>query len=785
MDDLSPPHFESEGRDEIYGPEYYASHCGSIPYARNAHWLRFFGDVADALVRAVAPRRVFDAGCAIGLLVEAFWDRGVEAEGRDISRFAISQVRADVRGWCQVGSIADPIEGSYDLVTCIEVLEHMPEAEAIAAIRAMAAAAPRVLFSSSPTDLDEPTHVNVRPPIYWLKLWAEAGFAPSVTHDAGYLAPHAYLLERSEAGRSERELLGFADRIRHRVALAAMGNARAAAEARAEEAGLAATTAQAERDAIAAERDALRRERDALKRQRAELARERDDLVDARDGLAAERDALARAREAAIRDAGAARAERDAILHSTAWRLTAPLRAAAGLAPQPLRRLGRKSLQVAWWTMTLQLPARLRARRDAARLLAPPSPQADPAPATPPEGALTAEALLSHRFPTLEPLPVFAVPCASGRRLSVVTDSIGTGSLYGGVGTALILAALSAERMGARLRLVTRTEAANPADVGALLALHGIPWNADIEVVHAPDGSRPAGDDVAISSGDLFLTTSWWTTRSTLATVPRSRIACLVQEDERMFYPHGDEQLRCAETLAEPGFLYLVNTELLLGHLAGDGLVPGATAFEPAFPAHIYRPALPEERAADGKSNFFFYARPHNVRNLYLRGLEAISAALEEGVLDPERWRFFFAGHGAAPVSLPLRAEAVFPGPMAWSAYGSFLRSMELGLSLMYTPHPSYPPLDLAASGAVVVTNRFGPKQDLSRYSRNILCADLDVPSLVAAIRDGVALADDRRMREENFARNGLQRDWRVSMAPAVDRIAAWAETTAPRAACI
>jgi hypothetical protein len=149
----------------------------------------------------------------------------VEAHGRDISEWAIAQARADIRPWCEVGSLVDPIDGEYDLITCIEVLEHIAEDDALRAIASLAASAPRILFSSTPTDFDEPTHVNVRPSSYWLSRWAEVGFAPSVTHDAGYIAPHAYLLERSEEGRSARDIAAFADRIRHRVALAQTGGA--------------------------------------------------------------------------------------------------------------------------------------------------------------------------------------------------------------------------------------------------------------------------------------------------------------------------------------------------------------------------------------------------------------------------------------------------------------------------------------------------------------------------------------------------------------------------------
>ncbi len=202
---------------ELYGSEYYASHCGPFPYERSPYWIEFFGRVAEQLVRSLRPARVFDAGCALGLLVEGFWDRGVEAYGRDVSNFAVANVRPDLRQYCEVGSIADPLPGEYDLVTCIEVLEHMPEDLAVQAIRSMTAAAPRVFFSSSPDDFDEPTHINVRPPIYWLRRFAEAGFAPVLNFDGTFLCHHAVLLERVEGPIDDRLVVGGAEVVRLRL----------------------------------------------------------------------------------------------------------------------------------------------------------------------------------------------------------------------------------------------------------------------------------------------------------------------------------------------------------------------------------------------------------------------------------------------------------------------------------------------------------------------------------------------------------------------------------------
>lgn len=72
-------------------------------------------------------------------------------------------------------------------------------------------------------------------------------------------------------------------------------------------------------------------------------------------------------------------------------------------------------------------------------------------------------------------------------------------------------------------------------------------------------------------------------------------------------------------------------------------------------------------------------------------------------------------------------------GKIPWSDYPGFLSKIDLGLSLMYSPHPSHVPLEMAAAGARVVTNRFGPK-DLSALSPAILSCDPTAPSIANAL---------------------------------------------------
>ena len=240
-----------------------------------------------------------------------------------------------------------------------------------------------------------------------------------------------------------------------------------------------------------------------------------------------------------------------------------------------------------------------------------------------------------------------------------------------------------------------------------------------------------------------------------------------------MFYPFGEDRLQCERVLRNQHIRFVVNTRLLFEHLVATGLTNlerNGLWFEPSFPKTLFHQ---RPREAGGKKRFFFYARPNNPRNLFHIGLDLIDRAVNEGVLDLAQWDIFLVGKDIPNVSfgdgyLPERCEG-----LDWEAYADLAGTIDLGLCLMYTPHPSYPPFDLAASGAVVVTNKFANKQDLSNYSRNIICAELNTDALVDALREGVALAEDREARRRNFATNGLGVDWARSFEEALRALTA------------
>ena len=359
------------------------------------------GQWADEIIRSLAPRRVFDAGCGAGDMLAAFWDRGIEARGRDSSADILTRARPDMRPYCEAGSIAAPIPQGQDLVLCIEVLQHMPEAEALNAIAAMTAAAPRVLFASSPRDFDAPGAVNVRSVIYWLRMFGEAGFSPVAHYDASFLSSHAILLERADHAPAPHDLLTFAEIVRQRaaaalreaeaahaeasetveavrqeaarrIALAERKNQERAASIRAEadqRIALAHRNAASRTAAIQAESDQrVEAAKLETRQEKAEAARQ---LAEAKERFAETNKQLAEVRRQLVaegelrkRMTSDLRPHMDIILGSTSWRLTWPLRVFMRLAR-------REPAAVARVRATLKRPFRIAgrlARREPAAL---------------------------------------------------------------------------------------------------------------------------------------------------------------------------------------------------------------------------------------------------------------------------------------------------------------------------------------------------------------------------------------------------------------------------------
>ncbi len=206
------PTFPSMNETRLFNDYYFAHGCGR-PYERDEHWLTFFDTIGEQIVRDIQPASALDAGCAMGFLVEALRARDVEAWGVDISEYAIEHVDPSIAAHCWVGSVLEPFPRRYDLIICIEVLEHLPKPDSEKALSNLCQHTDDILFSSSPDDYAETTHFNVQPPEYWAELFAHQGFYRDLDFDASFITPWAARFRRSERLAPARIVKGYERRF--------------------------------------------------------------------------------------------------------------------------------------------------------------------------------------------------------------------------------------------------------------------------------------------------------------------------------------------------------------------------------------------------------------------------------------------------------------------------------------------------------------------------------------------------------------------------------------------
>ncbi len=155
--------------------------------------------VAEWIVAHLSPHSVLDIGCGEGWLVEALRGRGVEARGIDASQAVISSLPGSLRRYCDAASVADELAGTFDLIVCADVLEHLPPSLAALSVANICRHAEAVLFSGSADGFEDPTLLNVRQPGYWACLFASCGFFRDFTEDASSLGSEAVLYRRRTA----------------------------------------------------------------------------------------------------------------------------------------------------------------------------------------------------------------------------------------------------------------------------------------------------------------------------------------------------------------------------------------------------------------------------------------------------------------------------------------------------------------------------------------------------------------------------------------------------------
>ena len=252
-----------------------------------------------------------------------------------------------------------------------------------------------------------------------------------------------------------------------------------------------------------------------------------------------------------------------------------------------------------------------------------------------------------------------------------------------------------------------------PGDQAALMQsfagnalVHGVLAAGPIEAIGV---SRT----VRLSPGDMLVAYNW-TTALVAARMARfladSAYYYFAQEDERIFYSNDSYRFLAESVfLQDPRPRLICNSQKLLDHFRAEGLVRD-DAVVGVFEQGLPPAALPDRAELAGRTprRLAFYGRPedHAKRNLMSIALLALARAKRLGAFDAELWEFFMLGSPRMGESFDLDGTTITCLPnQGYDAYRKTLTGFDLGISLMYAPHPSVPPFEMVRSGVVTVVN--------------------------------------------------------------------------------
>ena len=296
----------------------------------------------------------------------------------------------------------------------------------------------------------------------------------------------------------------------------------------------------------------------------------------------------------------------------------------------------------------------------------------------------------------------------------------------------------------------------------------------NIEIAFA----RDQGGSLEVNPDDRFVATTWWTAHLANDAVSKTNsdhFLYMIQEYEPFTFVMGSWSAMAAATYDFP-HKAIFSTELLReffrNHRYGvfseseEAGERDSISFQNAI-TKVVPPTASDLN--DRKSRkLLYYARPeaHAARNMFELGLIALQTAVERGVFGPE-WTFHGIGtvEGTDRMRLAEGVDLEILPRKSQGSYGDLLAAHDLGLSLMITPHPSLPPIEMASAGMLTVTNTFENKtaEALTSISPNLIPCPPTVDGLVDGLARAVAAMDDGDQRVAGAAVNWSD-DWEESL---------------------
>jgi hypothetical protein len=337
-------------------------------------------------------------------------------------------------------------------------------------------------------------------------------------------------------------------------------------------------------------------------------------------------------------------------------------------------------------------------------------------------------------------------------RLNLLVPTINPFQVFGGVATALSIYNSLRDRLGDTFdaRIVVTDASLDEEALQAYrdYAIHGAKPGFDHESRIVLDLADRKGN-LPLRRGDVFIASAWWNARhaSEFRRLQRTYFGFsmpfvyLIQDFEPYFSAWSSQWAAAESTYHDTEeTIAIINSNELYRYMARRYQFP-TTYVLPYRPNTVIQGAL---RPVEKERIILIYGRPSVARNCFEVILDGLLRWQTTNPQEAASWQIISLGETyPQEFASPVQNFAV-RGKVSLEEYSALLSRASVGISLMVSPHPSYPPLEMAMAGLLTITNRFEEK-DLSVYSDAIINLDTISPEGIAARIEQAVAAVSRR----------------------------------------
>ena len=321
---------------------------------------------------------------------------------------------------------------------------------------------------------------------------------------------------------------------------------------------------------------------------------------------------------------------------------------------------------------------------------------------------------------------------STGKRLNILLPSLNPEHVFGGIATAYKFFCELQKATGMDCRVILTDSAPNQNAVDLYSKEYAFMDSEDdgtFEKTIIPMNDR-AKRTLAVSDKDYFIFTGWWTAYCIQEEylnwggkgLDPNKFIYLIQDYEPGFYQWSSLYL-LADSTYRTRFkqIAIFNSNELKNYFDFLGYdFEFSYVFEPILNTGLKEYLKNMGKHVKKKKQILVYGRPNTARNAFALLVQALRKWVILMQEDVSEWRVISAGEQHKRVELGKGVVLEPVGKLTIEEYAKTLEESYAGVSLMVSPHPSYPPLEMSVFGVTVITNSYANK-DMSEFNRNIV----------------------------------------------------------------